>query len=157
VKKGFWDKAMKRTYCAAESLFIANLAVASLVIVTGICTAQAEPLPGAPAASSTSDSPAAFAALPGRWVRPDGGYVISIKSVDASGKLDASYANPNPLPFYTAVARGDGGELKVFFELRAGVYNGSTYTLNYDAAGDRLKGAYYQAVTKQTFEVVLRS
>jgi hypothetical protein len=43
--------------------------------------------------------------------------------------------------------------LKLFFELRAGGYNGSTYTLNYDAAGDRLKGTYYQAVAKQTFEV----
>jgi hypothetical protein len=126
----------------------------SVAIATGVFPAQAEPLPGAPAASSISEPAAAFAALPGRWVRPDGGYVISIKSADASGKLDASYANPNPLPFYTAIATADGGALKIFFELRAGGYNGSTYTLNYDVAGDRLKGTYYQAVAKQTFEVV---
>jgi hypothetical protein len=44
--------------------------------------------------------------------------------------------------------------LKLFFELRAGGYNGSTYTLNYDAAGDRFTGTYYQAVARQTFEVV---
>jgi hypothetical protein len=125
----------------------------SLAITTGILPAQAEPLPGAPAASSTSGPQTAFAALPGRWVRPDGGYVITIKAVDASGKLDASYANPNPLLFYAAMATEDGGTLKLFFELRAGGYDGSTYTLNYDAAGDRLKGAYYQAVAKQTFEV----
>jgi hypothetical protein len=62
----------------------------SFVIATGLFPAQAEPLPGAPFASSTSGPPAAFVALSGRWVRPDGGYVISIKSVDASGKLDAS-------------------------------------------------------------------
>jgi len=140
---------MKRMHYVARSL-----AVASLAIATNIFSSRAEPLPGAPAASSISEAPAAFAALPGRWVRPDGGYVISIKSVDASGKLDASYANPNPLPFYTAMATGDGGTLKLFFELRAGGYNGSTYTLNYDVAGDRLKGTYYQAVAKQTFEVV---
>jgi hypothetical protein len=129
------------------------VAIAGLVIATGIFPARSEPPPGAPAAASISETQATFAALPGRWVRPDGGYVISIKSVDASGKLDASYANPNPLPFYTAMATGDGGVVKIFFELRAGGYNGSTYTLNYDAAGDRLKGTYYQAVAKQTFEV----
>jgi hypothetical protein len=140
---------MKRMHCAAISLVLASLA-----IVTGIFPGQAETLSGVPAASSTSEPVAAFASLPGRWVRPDGGYVISIKSVDASGKLDASYANPNPLPFYTAMATGEGGTLKIFFELRAGGYNGSTYTLNYDAAGDRLKGTYYQAVAKQTFDVV---
>jgi hypothetical protein len=143
MKMEFCAKAMKRMHYVAMSVAIA----------TAIFSAQAEPLPGAPAASSISDSPAAFAALPGRWVRPDGGYVISIKSVDANGKLDASYANPNPLPFYAAMATGDGGSLKLFFELRAGGYNGSTYTLNYDAASDRLTGAYYQAVAKQTFEV----
>jgi hypothetical protein len=140
---------MKRMHYVAMSLVIASAAVAA-----GIYPTQAEPLSGAPAASTISASPAAFAKLPGRWVRPDGGYVISIKSVDASGKLDASYANPNPLPFYTAMATGDGGALKIFFELRAGGYNGSTYTLNYDVAGDQLKGTYYQAVAKQTFEVV---
>jgi uncharacterized protein (DUF2147 family) len=136
--------AMKRMHYVATSVAIA----------TGIFPALAEPLPVAPAASSVSESPAAFAALSGHWVRPDGGYVISIKSIDAGGKVDASYANPNPLPFYAATATADSGTLKLFFELRAGGYNGSTYTLNYDAASDHLKGTYYQAVAKQTFEVV---
>jgi hypothetical protein len=44
--------------------------------------------------------------------------------------------------------------LKLFFELRAGGYNGSTYRLRYDAANDRLTGIYDQVVVKQTFEVV---
>jgi hypothetical protein len=143
----------------AMSVATASLVIAGVAIATGIFPVQAELLPGAPAASSISETsisehPTAFASLPGRWVRPDGGYVISIKSVDAGGKLDASYANPKPLPFYTAMATGDDGTLKLFFELRAGGYNGSTYTLNYDVAGDRLKGTYYQAVAKQTFEVI---
>jgi hypothetical protein len=125
----------------------------SIAIATVIFPVQAEPPPGAPVAASKSE-PTAFFALPGRWVRPDGGYVIAIKSVDAGGKLEASYANPNPLPFYSATATEEGGKLKLFFELRAGGYNGSTYTLNYDAAGDRLTGAYYQAVARQTFDVV---
>jgi uncharacterized protein (DUF2147 family) len=105
----------------------------------------------APKAAIQSES--AFGALPGRWVRPDGGYVINIKSVDASGKLDAAYANPNPLPFSRAEAAWDGKTIKLFFELRAGGYNGSTYTLTYDPAADVLKGVYYQAVAQQKFDV----
>ena len=80
--------------------------------------------------------------------------MITIRSVDADGKIDASYANPRPLPFHTAVVRKDGDALKLLFELRAGGYNGSTYTLAYDAANDRLTGIYDQVVVKQTFEVV---
>ena len=105
-------------------------------------------------ASPDPSSLAPFGPLPGRWVRLDGGYVITIKAVDVNGKLDAGYANPSPLPFYTAVATSDGGVLKLFFELRAGGYGGSTYTLTFDATGDQLKGVYYQAVAKQSFEVV---
>jgi hypothetical protein len=95
----------------------------------------------------------AFDRLPGRWVRLQGGYVITIRSVDADGKLDASYANPRPLPFHAAVASKDGNVLKLSFELRAGGYNGSTYKLRYDAANDRLTGVYDQVVAKQTFDV----
>ena len=118
--------------------------------------AQAQRPSAAPAspAAVASGPQAAFGVLAGRWVRPDGGYVISIKAVDAGGKLDASYANPSPLPFYTAEVTRDGDALKLFFELRAGGYNGSTYTLNYDAASDQLRGVYYQAVVRQKFEVV---
>jgi hypothetical protein len=128
--------------------------VMGFAATTGVSQAQAQPLPGTPAAPSMSERQTAFAPLLGRWVRPDGGYVISIRAVDASGKLDAGYANPNLLPFHTATVTGDGGTLKLCFELRAGGYNGSTYTLNYDATRDQLKGLYYQAVAKQTFEVV---
>jgi hypothetical protein len=38
-------------------------------------------------------------------------------------------------------------------ELRAGGYNGSTYTLTYDPSADVLKGVYYQAVAQQKFDV----
>ncbi|MBK7954268.1 MAG: hypothetical protein IPK02_10075 [Candidatus Accumulibacter sp.] len=91
--------------------------------------------------------------MPGRWVRPDGGYVITIKGVDASGRIEASYANPSPLPFAKAEATRDGKTLKLFFELRAGGYNGSTYTLSYDPVSDVLKGVYFQAVMQQKFDV----
>jgi hypothetical protein len=104
-------------------------------------------------APTGSDSQTAFDALPGRWVRVEGGYVITIKAVDAEGKLDASYENPRLLPFYSAVATKDGTALRLFFELRAGGYNGSTYKLTYDATNDRLMGVFDQVVAKQSFEV----
>jgi hypothetical protein len=91
--------------------------------------------------------------LLGNWVRPDGGYTITIRGVDTSGKLQASYANPTPLPFSKAEAAREGKTVKLFFELRAAGYNGSTYTLTYDAASDRLVGVYFQAVQRKEFEV----
>ena len=106
------------------------------------------------APSVSPPNPSSFGLLPGRWIRKDGGYVITIKAVDVTGKLDAGYANPNQLPFHTALATSDGGVIKLFFELHAGGYSGSTYTLMLDVANDRLKGVYYQAVANQKFDVV---
>jgi len=121
------------------------------VLVTGGSVFAQGPTP----ASAAGSPPAAeFSRIVGRWVRPDGGYVIDIKAVVAGGKLVASYANPSPLPFYTAEASREGSALKLSFELRAGGYNGSTYTLAYDAASDQLRGVYYQAVARQKFDVV---
>ena len=91
--------------------------------------------------------------LKGAWVRPDGGYMIAIKNVDSNGQLEAMYFNPTPLPFAKAQASQEGSTLHASFELRAGGYDGSTYELTYDPAGDRLKGIYYQAVVKQKFDV----
>ena len=44
-------------------------------------------------------SGAILATLVGKWVRPGGGYVTTIKGVDAEDKLDGMYANPDSLPF----------------------------------------------------------
>jgi len=98
-------------------------------------------------------SESGFDILLGRWVRPDGGYVITIRGVEPDDKLDAAYANPRPLPFAEARASRDDKTIRLFFELRAGGYNGSTYTLTYDPANDVLYGIYYQAVARQKFNV----
>lgn len=130
--------------------------MAAFLLSTAALSVSLIPLPAQAqvrAEASAAQPDGAFATLPGRWVRPDGGYVINIKSVDASGKLDASYANPNPLPFSRAEATRDGNTIKLFFELRAGGYNGSTYTLTYDPASDTLKGVYFQAVAQQKFDI----
>lgn len=104
-------------------------------------------------AASSAASESGFDVLLDRWVRPDGGYMITIRGVEPDGKLDAAYANPRPLPFAEARASRDGQTIKLFFELRAGGYNGSTYTLIYDPANDVLYGIYYQAVARQRFNV----
>ena len=94
-----------------------------------------------------------FDVLNGRWLRPDGGYVLEIRAVDASGKIDAVYLNPKPINIAKAEATRDGSTLKVFVELRAPNYPGSTYTLTYDREHDQLKGIYFQAVQQQNFNV----
>ena len=92
--------------------------------------------------------------MKGQWLRPDGGYIIEIRSVEPSGKMDAAYSNPNPLHVEKAEASRDGGAVKVVIELRDVNYPGSTYNLAYDAQSDQLVGIYYQAVFRQQFEVV---
>jgi hypothetical protein len=91
--------------------------------------------------------------LKGSWVRLDGGYVIAIRNIGPDGRLDATYYNPKALPFARAQALQKAGVLRAVFELQAGGYAGSVYDLVYDAASDRLKGTFRQAVAKQTFEV----
>ena len=122
---------------------------ASVVLLCGVASAQSPPAAPAPASLS-------FGVVVGQWARTEGPYVININSVDVNGKLDASYANPRPLPFHTAEVIRDGNGLKLVFELRAAGYGGSTYTLNYDAASDSLRGVYDQVVVKQKFDVVFR-
>jgi len=96
---------------------------------------------------------ASFDSLNGRWVRPDGGYVLEVRSVDAGGKMEAAYFNPKPITIAKADATREGSTLKLFVELRAPNYPGSTYTLNYDQEQDQLKGIYFQAVEQQRYNV----
>jgi hypothetical protein len=96
---------------------------------------------------------AAFEKLTGRWQRPDGGYIIEIRSVEPDGRLNASYFNPQPINVAKAEALQRGGTVSVFIELRDVNYPGSTYSLTYDPANDSLKGIYFQAAIKQTFDV----
>jgi hypothetical protein len=104
------------------------------------------------AASVAADS--GFERLKGRWLRPDGGYVLEIRAVDARGTIDAAYLNPRPIHIARAEAARKGSTLNVVVELRAPNYPGSTYTLTYDPKSDQLKGTYFQAVMQQTFDVV---
>jgi uncharacterized protein (DUF2147 family) len=134
-----------------KSVAIRNglIAFVGIVGVFG-SSALAQTAPPAPADSAVP----AFGVLIGRWARTEGPYVINISAVDENGKIDASYANPRPLPFHTAEVSREGNTLNLFLELRAGGYGGSTYRLKYDAASDSLRGVYDQVVLKQRFDVV---
>ena len=95
-----------------------------------------------------------FEKLEGRWRRADGGYVLDIRKVRPDGALDAAYLNPRPINVSKAQATRDGATVRVFVELRAPNYPGSTYTLTYDSKRDELYGVYYQAVEGRSFDVV---
>ena len=107
-----------------------------------------------PGGIATVFSKVDFQVMKGKWLRPDGGYVLDIRSVAADGKMDAGYYNPRPIHVARAEARTEGGVGKVFVELRDVNYPGSTYTLTYDPKGDCFNGVYYQAAIKQSFDVV---
>jgi len=90
----------------------------------------------------------------GRWLRPDGGYIIEIRSIGANGRLDAGYYNPNPINVSLAEASRRGDAVRVFVKLQDMGYPGSSYTLTYDPQRDLLNGTYFQAALNQTFDVI---
>ena len=102
----------------------------------------------------TLDEDNGFENLIGRWLRPDGGYIIEIRSINADGRLDAAYFNPRPIHVARAEASWRNGGQEVFIELQDTGYPGSTYTLDYNPAQDAFTGVYFQAKLKQAFEVV---
>ena len=128
----------------------ARLGAPPAAVTTPAPTAAIAPVP----AARTAPVPATdFRTLTGRWQRMDGGYVLEIKSVDATGAMDAGYYNPRSIHVATASASLSGGAIQVFVELRDVNYPGSTYRLTYDPRGDRLAGTYFQAGLGQTYEV----
>ncbi len=106
-----------------------------------------------PAMAQSKRAEVAAEGVVGRWIRPDGGYVLEIRSAQADGKLDAAYLNPRSIKVSRAEWRREEGRLLVFVELRDVNYPGSTYNLRFVPDKDSLVGAYYQAVQKQTFDV----
>jgi hypothetical protein len=116
--------------------------------------------PATPATASTPAAPKAATAgavapekLHGRWLRPDGGYVIEITGATPDGKLQAAYFNPSPINVGLAEWTREGAALRVLVELRAPNYPGSTYKLLLRPGEDKLTGQYFQAATGQTFDV----
>jgi hypothetical protein len=68
--------------------------------------------------------------------------------------MEASYFNPRSIHVARAEASRQGASVKVAIELRDEGYPGSTYDLIYDENSGVLRGRYYQAALKETFDVV---
>lgn len=91
--------------------------------------------------------------LLGRWVRPDGGYVIDVRAVQAGGNLDVAYFNPKSIHVSRAEWRSEEGILSVFIELNDKNYPGATYKLRYYPDSEQLAGDYTQPLVQQTFDI----
>jgi hypothetical protein len=132
-------------------LFIATLIVLGIAFALqpdSECEAQAKK-----EAATETKGKASFDVLKGRWLRPDGGYILQIRTIDAGGKIDAGYFNPRPIHVSRAEATQEGGKMKVFVELRDTGYPGSVYNLTYNPKEDVLMGVYFQAAVQQNFDV----
>ena len=150
---------MNRNPLVAKAM--ANSFVGALLMLTLTACSQK---PSASPPSDTATNPAAaptatpaprpeFLKLVGKWERPDGGYVLEIRSVDAAGNMEAGYFNPDPIRVSKALAIQDGVTTKVFIELRDVNYPGCTYSLTYDPQTDQLHGQYFQAAVEQTYDI----
>ena len=130
-------------------LFVWAIALIALVAFTACGSKSETEVPVSPQAEGITPE-----RLIGRWVRPDGGYVLDIRDVQDNGTLDASYYNPRSINVARAEWRRENGRLAVFIELCDKNYPGSQYTLRYFPEEDALAGTYFQAVHKQTFEII---
>jgi hypothetical protein len=147
---------------AVAAIVLLAVAIGVPLGVRGWRAEQVDTRPTAPSTQATATpSPAPLAAtapgvqqLKGKWLRPDGGYVVDIRTVADGGTMDVAYFNPQPIKVSRAEASQEGFTMKVFLELRDVYYPGSTYTLTHDPASDQLKGVYYQAALQQRFAVV---
>jgi hypothetical protein len=107
-----------------------------------------------PPAEVSTGAPARYRPLLGDWVRPDGGYVLSVTGIAEEGDATVAYFNPRPIHVARAEVRQESDLVGIFVELRDRGYPGSTYTLAYDAQADQLKGLYFQATQRATYDVV---
>ena len=91
--------------------------------------------------------------LTGRWLRPDGGYILEIRSAAPDGTLDVGYFNPKSIHVARAAWVEKDAKLYVMAELQDVNCPGSTYGLEYIPGQDKLAGTYFQAVEKSTYDV----
>lgn len=136
-----------------------SVIVAAVGIIFAGCDKPAPVPPNTTVAAATNSAPAAakpnpeLEKLTGKWERPDGGYVLEVRSVDAEGKVDAGYFNPSPIHVARGLAYREANATKLFIELRDVNYPGCTYKLEFDPKTDQLFGQYYQATMDQTYEI----
>jgi len=142
----------RRLPVAAGGVILAVVAVGAALLVSRDRKPPAAPVASAPAARG--EGKPEMQRLVGDWLRPDGGYVLSVRAVDAGGQVEAAYFNPRPIHVARASASLVGNAMKLFVELQDVGYPGCTYDLTYNPNGDTLQGIYFQAQVQQRFNVV---
>lgn len=156
--------ACQRSEPAGTSKDSGGAATAATPPQTETKTAAAVPTGGAGASQTTptavvaSAQDAVAAALvakaKGRWIRPDGGYLLTIGSVGADGRADVGYFNPNPVNVAWGTVKSEGGQVKIQVELRDRNYPGCLYKLTYVPEKEQLAGTYFQAQMQETYDIV---
>ena len=158
------------SFCRPISFFASSGVVLGLTLLAGCgkqdpastpAPAPASPTAAVPAPATTAPAPTPAATVPaagvakvkGRWLRPDGGYILAITTIAADGRAEAGYFNPNPIKVAWATVNAEGADIRVKVELRDENYPGCLYKLNYAPDKDRLVGTYFQAQMQQTYEV----
>jgi hypothetical protein len=124
-----------------------------LLVLLGFSVTLYSPTIAAAADKSQSAGKIYEQLLTGRWVRPDGGYILELKDIKKDGGLNAAYFNPQPIKVFKAEWNRKQGTTNVFVELRDVNYPRSKYNLQYDPKADKLKGTYFQAVYGETYDV----
>jgi hypothetical protein len=134
-------------------IFYAGLAMASFWAAILLSTVGSSGWAENAQTNKRPSGEAGFQRLEGRWVRPDGGYILELRNIKKSGSVTAAYFNPKPIKVFGAELSHKEGNIHLFVELRDVNYPGSTYSLLYDQMSDRLKGTYFQAVERRSFDI----
>ena len=135
------------------ALVVISAAATAIFLLRPASSPPAPPSAAAPAVVAKKIVHAGQERLVGRWLRPDGGYILEIRSATSDGKLDAGYFNPRQIHVARAEWQSKDGRPTVFIELRDFNYPGSTYTLEFLEAEDRMVGTYFQAVERIYLDV----
>lgn len=144
---------------AAKWTRVAWILLAAALVFLGVIALKMAKSPAAPAAPAAAAAPAANGAagdmgrILGRWLRPDGGYVLELSKVLPDGRIEAAYFNPNPIHVERATAETGGDGIRIYVELRDRNYEGNFYRLRYDPQTDRLTGQYHQLTMQQVYDI----
>lgn len=151
------SRTEKKRKKSNKSIFSTRLLIIILVIVAFVililAVGRVSRNNNAGSLVNTSPEKYDFSMLIGRWVRPDGGYILKVNSVDSDGIVNAEYYNPKPINISEAFVIIEKARVKLFIKLQDKGYPGSTYTLFYNPSSDAFLGVYYQAARGQSFEV----
>lgn len=98
--------------------------------------------PSPPQAIGQSGPLPGWGRLVGRWLRPEGGYLLEIRLVVSDGQVQVAGFKPSPIHGARAEAAGQADAWKLLVELGDVNYLGCIYRLRYHAATETLEGVY---------------